>query len=425
MAGLYPAVIISRFRPIKFLSGGRSQRPGVARMRTALVFLQFTVAISLIIAVVAISRQMAFIGKIDLGFTAENMVILRGLDSSDEASRSKALADRVRTLPGVVSASRASVVPNDTSFYYEGFLSEHLTRENGVGMRVISTDFNHFETLGATFAGGRALSETFADDTVNLFDYGDLREPRSNRNVVINERAMQRLGYASVDAILGKQIQMVLEPDGIVQLTVVGVVNNITYQSARRQMEARIYSYNQPAMRSMAVRILPGMEQETITSLENIWREMYPDTPFRMQYMEERIDALYADERQQLRLFLTFSVLAIILSLIGLIGLVLNSVMHRTKEISIRRVLGATVRDNVRLFTWQYLKPVLIANVPAWAAAYYFLSNWLSKYPSRIDIGVDLYLWGSGAIIAVTLILVALIVTRVADTPPAHALKYE
>ena len=425
LAGLYPALIISRFRPVLFLSGGRSQRPGVARIRTILVFVQFTVAISLIIGAVAISRQMAHIGKADLGFDSNNLLIVRGVDAGSQPGRSQTYMDRVNMIPGVTASARSSVVPFDNSFFYEAFMSEHVSYENSASARIIFSDFDLVNTLGADLTGGRFLADIYADDKINMFSYEAMRAPRGNRNVVINEQFMRKLGYATPEAIMGKQIQMILEPEGQSSLTVVGVVGDIAYQSARSEMESRIYTYYEPALRNLMVRTSAGAIDDVIPELESVWRSMYPDTPFRVEYMSERLDALYADERQQLKLFVTFSVLAVILSLIGLMGLVLNSIMHKTREISMRRVLGATLGDNIKLFTWQYLKPVLIANVPAWAAAYYFLSNWLSKYPSRIDVGAGLYLLGSGLTIVVTLVLVTLIVAKVADTPPALALKHE
>ena len=113
------------------------------------------------------------------------------------------------------------------------------------------------------------------------------------------------------------------------------------------------------------------------------------------------------------------------LSLVGLAGMVLNSILHRTKELSIRKVLGASSKDNIKLLTWQYLKPVLIANIPAWAAAYYFLSNWLAQYPQRVDMGLWLYLAGGFSILIFTVGLVSLLVARTSRLPPAEVLKYE
>jgi putative ABC transport system permease protein len=424
LAGLYPSIIISRYRPIVFISGGRSFRPGVARTRAVLVFLQFSVTISLIIGAVTINRQMSYINNIDLGFNPENLIILRGLQSSDNTVRSATLRDRIAQVNGVVSTSRSSLVPNDNRYHYEGFISEHLSRENMAGMRLIGAGFNFINTLDARLNAGRLLSDDFADDKVNLFTY-DVTDTSGSSNVMINREAATKLGYATPEIALGKQINMVLESEGLAPLTIVGIIENISYESVRRPMEPRIYSYHEPALSTLSIRVHDKNNAAIIDEIEAIWQEMYPETPILLEYMEERIDALYADEQQQLKLFVTFSVLAIILSLIGLIGLVLNSIIHRTREISIRKVLGASSIDNIKLFVWQYLKPVLIANIPAWAVSYYFLSNWLSKYPDRISLSVDLYLIGSGIIIATTALLVTTIVSRVTDLSPALTLKHD
>jgi putative ABC transport system permease protein len=425
LAGLYPSIIVSRYRPVVFISGGRSLRPGVARTRAALVFLQFAVTISLIIGAVTINRQMTYISNVDLGFNPENLIVLRGLQSGDDANRSATLRNRIERINGVISASRSSIVPNDNRYHYEGFMSEHLSRENMAGMRLIGADFNFIETLGAELSIGRTLNDNFAEDKADLFNSEGSHQITGNRNVVINRQATKRLGYATPEIALGKQINMALEPEGLVPLTIVGVVEDISYESVRRPMEPRIYTYHENEHSNLSIRVNSEESTRVMEEIEVLWREMYPETPLLLDHMEERIEGLYADEQQQLRLFITFSVLAIILSLIGLIGLVLNSIIHRTREISIRKVLGASSIDNIKLFVWQYLKPVLIANIPAWAVSYYFLSNWLSKYPDRISLSVDLYLIGSGIIIATTVVLVTTIVSRVTDLSPALALKHD
>ena len=368
---------------------------------------------------------MTHINNVDLGFNPENLVVLRGLQSSEDPTRSATLRNRIERINGVVSASRSSIVPTDNRYHYEGFISEHLSRDNMAGMRLIGADFNFINTLGAELSTGRVLSDNFADDKADLFTVEGAQKITGNKNVVINQQAVKRVGYATPEIALGKQINMALDPDGLVPLTIVGVVEDISYESVRRPMEPRIYTYHEVEHSRLSIRINDNNSAQVIQEIEAVWKEMYPETPILLVYMEERFEALYADEQQQLKLFITFSVLAIILSLIGLIGLVLNSIIHRTREISIRKVLGASPIDNIKLFVWQYLKPVLIANIPAWAVSYYFLSNWLSKYPDRISLSVDLYLIGSGVIIATTIVLVTMIVSRITDLSPALALKHD
>lgn len=426
IAGAYPALITSQFRPVVFLSGGRSRRAGVNRLRGVLVFIQFSASIALLIGAVTISRQMAFISELDLGYDPTGLLVVRGLERG-EVSRSDAFKARVQDINGVEAVTRSRVVPTDNSFSFEGFFSRHLPREEETTIRMIASDYDFFDAYKATLVAGRTLDERYAGDQVNL-QGGEASLAESSNNVVLNRKAVRRLGYASPEMALGEQIYMSQDTGGFVTVTVVGVVEDILFRSARSNSDAKVYYHWPEAFEAMTVRLRPetgANQQMVVAAVENAWAEMYPDIPFRRTIMEERLDGLYASENQQLTLFMAFSGLAVLLSLVGLIGLVLNSINHRTKEISIRRVLGASVRDNLKLFTWHYMKPVLIANVPAWAVAYYFLKGWLEKYSQRIDLGADIYVLGGGMVLLVTLLLVTALVMRAASTPPVHALKHE
>ncbi len=429
LAGLYPAVITSQFRPAKFLSGGKSQRPGVNRLRAALVFIQFTVSIALLIGTVTIARQMDYINELDLGYDPDGLMMIYGVNRPDTIARADTLKSQIKALPGVVSVTRSEVEPNGGSYSFEDFYSASMSPEDAEGMRLIASDYEFFETYKGTLLAGRFLSEERAGDQVHLRDteeMGDLSEftTREN-NVIINDVAVKEFGYSSPSAIIGERIFMNVETGGTIPVTVVGVVKGLLYQSARSEVNAKVFFHSAPRLRVMTVRLDPAQQQQAMVAIKETWAALYPDTPILQRFMTDRIERLYRNENKQLSLFMLFSVLTVILSLVGLIGLVLNSIGHRTKEISIRRVLGASVADNIKLFTWQYIKPVLIANIPAWAAAYYFLNDWLQKYPQRVDLSPEYYFMGGGVILIITMVLIAVLVVRVASIPPAQALKYE
>ncbi|MEE8371164.1 MAG: ABC transporter permease [Sphingomonadales bacterium] len=425
LAGIYPAFFIAGFKPARYLSGGRSKRRGLTRLRSALVFVQFTVAIGLLIGAAAISRQITHLTTLDLGYEADNLIVVRGIDREETISRAEVLKASALALPGVEAVTRSRVVPLDGGSHYEGFYSEFVPRDEGPGLRLIPIDYEFFETLGATLLAGRPLDEKFADDSVRLGAYPEYAETARGGNIILNGTAVQELGFKTPQAALGQPVQLELENGGSQPLTIVGVVSDIRFRTTRFGAGAKIFFHDPAKLRVMTVRAAPGAEQAVHAALGRIWAEMYPDTPFRSDVMVERIDSQYQRVRQQLTLFMIFAGLTMVISLVGLVGLVINSVSHRTKEISLRRVLGASVRDIISMFTWQYLKPVLIANIPAWAIAWYLLSDWLEKYSQRIELGPGLYLMGGGVIATITLLMVITLVTRSALTPPAHALRYE
>ncbi|WP_262694361.1 ABC transporter permease [Kordiimonas aquimaris] len=424
LAGLYPAVITSRFRPVKFLSGGRSQRAEVNRFRRVLVFIQFTASISLLIGAMTINQQITHMNTLDVGYNPSNLLLVRGINRADTA-RAESFKDRVRNIEGIQSVTRSEVVPGDNSFSVEGFFSKHVAQDQDVGLRLVASDYDFFDTFGASIAAGRALNEQYAADQVNLRRIRTAPTDTNTRNVVINRLAATSLGYANPEAIIGEPIYMTVDSGGFMTVTVVGVVDDMQFISARTTTDPKVYFRHADIFRTLTVRFDPAREQSVVSELQTVWREMYPEIPYRQIFMEERLDGLYNRENQELTLFTIFSGLAAVLSLVGLVGLVLNSISHRTKEISIRRVHGASVRDNIKLFTWQYMKPVLVANIPAWIVAYYFLSGWLEKYPYRIDISPVYYLMGGGAIVSITILLTTALVLKAASIPPVRALQYE
>jgi len=426
LAGIYPAVITSNFRPAQFLSGGKSQRPGVNRLRASLVFVQFTVAIALLIGTVTIARQMAYINELDLGYDANNLLFIRGINRKETVARADTLKQGIAAVAGVQSVTRSEVEPYGNSHSYEGFRSKHMPADSeDTGFRLIASDYDFFETYKTQLLAGRFLNEQFADDRVNLRDRDKLKDSTSSNNIILSREAVKALGYPSPNSILGEQILMKFEEGDSIPLTVVGVVEDMRFLSARNSVTAKIFFHSAPRFRVMTVRFDPSRQQQVMADIKKVWASLYPDTPYLQGFMADHIKRQYQGENKQLSLFMVFAGLTVLLSLIGLVGLVLNSISHRTKEISIRRVHGASIADNIKLFTWQYMKPVLIANIPAWAAAYYFLNGWLEKYPQRVELSPEYYVLGGGVILAITVVLITLLVVRVAAISPAKALKYE
>ncbi len=423
-AGLYPAFMARDFKPAKFLSGGRSSRRNVNRIRSTLVFVQFAICIGLVISAVTISRQMAYVNQLDLGYDANGIVAVYGLDKTEVAPRSDTFKERVAKIAGVEAVTRSRVIPHGSSNWYNVFYSENMSGDETVNLRMIASDYDFIDTYGAKLIAGRKLDPQYAEDTIDMFDDSKIEALTSTRNVIINKEAVRELGFTSAEGAIGKEIFIKIN-DSNKPLIVVGVIEGMRFYSARRIIAPKIHFHAPNRFRAASLRIDTLHTQEVVSNIQALWAEMFPDVPFQIFFVEELIQKAYASERNQQFLFIVFSCLAILLSLLGLTGLVSNSIAHRSKEISIRRVLGASVSDNVKLLTWQYLRPVLLANIPAWAVAYYFLSDWLEKYPQRIDVGVEYYVLGGMLILLVTGVMTASLVLRTVLLRPAEVLKYE
>lgn len=424
IAGIYPAFFVAAFRPIRFLSGGRSNRAGAARVRQLLVFLQFSAAIGLIIGAATISRQIALTNRVDMGFDQGNLMLLRGLGRSEVQESAEALRTRMSNLPGVVGVTRSSVAPMDNSSDTQLFYSASIPREEAVGLREISVDYNFWDTYRVPLVAGRSLEERYAEDEFVMDAGADSATLPGNRNVVLNAEAVRQLGFADPSDSVGQQIQLFMDDGGAQFLTVVGVIDDILFESARIGREAKIFYHNPRGFRVMALRIDPRWA-DVQDNIRSVWQDMFPGTPVRMDLLEDRIALKYAGERQQLELFVAFSTLAVLLAALGLVGLILNSVARRTKEISLRKVLGASSSQVIHLFAWQYLRPVLIANIPAWAVASYYANEWLRQYAMRVDLSVSTYVLAGATVAFAALTIVTILVMQFARTSPAVALRHE
>lgn len=423
-AGLYPAVMIRGFRPVRFLSGSRTNRAGANRLRTVLVFLQFSICIGLVIGAVTISRQMAYINQLDLGYNPEGLVAVYGLDKAEVAPTSDTFKDRLSRISGVEAVTRSRVIPLASSYWWNVFYSENTSSEATVNLRMVATDYDFIDTYGAKLIAGRRLNSQYSEDTIDMFDDALVEALQGTRNVIVNKEALGPLGYASAEGIIGKEIFIKIK-DSAKPLVVVGVIEGMRFYSARSGVEPKIHFHAPGRYRAASVRVDTSRTQEVLGNIQMLWAEMFPEVPFQRYFLEDLIKRDYEGERNQQLLFIVFSCLAIVLSLVGLVGLVSNSITHRAKEMSVRRVLGASLGDNVRLLTWQYVKPVLWANIPAWIVAYYFLTGWLEKYSQRIDVGLQYYLLGGGVIILITATMTVGLVIRAALIRPADILKCE
>ena len=425
LAGLYPAVIVAGFRPARVLSGGHSDRLGLSRFQTGIVFMQFAVAIGLIVGTVTIFRQVDLINTTDLGFNRDGLVVIRGVNRQDTAAGAEAFRERVGTLAGVQSTTFSEIVPMDSSTSMEEFFSHNVAPEEAPAIRVIGIDWDFFQIYGSTLVAGRLPNPLLASDETRIYPNIETGDAARAGNVFLNETAVRGLGFAEPQKAVGEQIFLTVANGISLAFTVAGVVRDVHFRSVKAGPQAVVFYRDGSRLENLTVRLQSGMEQEVLPVIAVIWAEMFPETPLRYDFLEERVDNLYRTEKRQLRLFGIFSGLAIALSLFGLAGLVLNSIARRNREISIRKILGARQLDVIRLFTWQYMRPVLIAAIPGSAAAYWFLADWLEQYAVRVELEPALFLTAGGSLLLLTLSLVAAIVIRTARKPPALALRYE
>lgn len=423
LGGLYPAFVLSGFRPAQVLRSNKSAGVGGGRLRAALVVGQFAVAIGLTVGTLVVLQQTRYASSQELGFDKENVVLLRGFEYESARSKLETFKTRLLADPAVVSVAGAPWAPSDPSERTSTYGIITGDRNETMTVRTEPVDFGYFETLGTTMLAGRTFDKARGADEPKFVPEGNSVEGRTAATI-ISATAVQQFGWGSPAEAIGRTINFP-QDEGDITLQVVGVVTDLQYKSARSSTVATIYHADPAETRVLMVRIRPGDVSATLNRIDSLWREMVPDVPARRHFLDERVELLYADDVRQGKLFAAFAGLAVIIACLGLFGLASFTAERRTKEIGIRKVLGASVPDLVRLLVWQFSRPVLIANLIAWPAAWYGLNQWLQGFAYRVDLNPVLFLVAGMGAMVIAWVTVAGHAARVAMAKPVKALRYE
>jgi len=281
---------------------------------------------------------------------------------------------------------------------------------------------------------GRPLSRQYANDSVYVDTAAATaeQEAAANRiiargfNIVVNESAARRLGFATPAAAVGRQVALPPFSEGLgtSTATIFGVVADTRYRSLREPVEPIAY-YDLGFYIWMAVRFDSADPQAVRQRIERVWQRLLPTVPFEASFSDERLARLYDADEARGKTFAAFALLAIVIACLGLFGLAAFTAERRTKEIGIRKVFGARTRDIVKLLAWQFSKPVVIANLIAWPAAWWLMRDWLNGFDARVPLGPGPFLLAGAIALAIALGTVAGHAIRVARLNPIHALRYE
>jgi putative ABC transport system permease protein len=304
-------------------------------------------------------------------------------------------------------------------------------REQPVGMGNYTIDDGFFDAMQIRLVAGRKTSRDRLMDVDPLaFD----STPEQDRafaqrgiNVVVNELAVQRLGFSSPREAIGKQLSMgLVNPEaGLVPITIVGVVRDTRFRSIRQPIEPIAYRLANSSLTDLIVRYDTSDPNGVRDRIEQAWRRLAPDVPFEAEFSEQIVAELYDAEEARAQIFAGFALLAILVACLGLFGLAAFTAERRTKEIGIRKVLGARSRDIVRLLAWQFSKPVIVANLIAWPVAWWVMQSWLNGFDTKIDLGPTPFLLAGFLALAIAIGTIAGHAIKVARANPIHALRYE
>ncbi len=403
-AGGYPAIYLSRFNPADIIKGSvRVGRPSL--LIRSLVVLQFSLSVFLIICTFLMSRQLNHMKNMNLGFEDDQVVIINA-GTADGEQALALLRNELRSEPSIKSIAGAGESLGRVSTYMATVAE---CGDMDAECHVFRIDQDYLSTMGMELTKGRNFSSDFRAD------------PR--HSVLVNEAFVDRLGLQSP---LGNKVKVPLRilEDNIG--TIVGVVRDFNYLSLHTDVEpAVLHMSPRYPVSYIAIKIDPENVQQTIGMLRNTWSKIAPDVPFEYYFLDEDFNRQYATEERWSSIFGYSSFFAIFIASLGLLGITTLAVGRRTKEIGIRKVLGATAAGLVRLISKEFLLLVLIANVVAWPVAYYAAARWLENYAYRISIGWEAFAFAGLLALLIALITVSFQAVRAALTNPVDALRYE
>lgn len=410
LAGSYPAGVLSSFEPIKVLKGKFSSTRQGHFLRNGLVVFQFSISIILIISTLVVFSQLRYIQNKELGFTKEAVISLQGAGFLDKST--EAFKQDVGQVSGVASVGGTSSTPGQEGGFF-GITFRREGESETVTGRGMVVDDAYLPTLKMEMAAGRPFSKSFSDSL----------------SIVINEAAVKELGLSDP---IGKKV---ISPDNFrarggpeVVYTVVGVVKNFHFQSLHQRIAPLFILHDQWFQRTnnqIVVRIQSPNPQTILARTEEIWKRYLPDQPFHYSFLEADWSALYQAEQVSQRLFTIFSLLAIFIACMGLLGLAIYIIQQRTKEIGIRKVLGAGIPGIVVLLSKDFLKLVLIAILIASPLAWYVMSRWLQDFAYRIDMPWWAFVLAGLLAVSIALLTVSFQSIKAALMDPVKSLRSE
>ena len=397
-SGSYPALIMSGFRPVEILRG-KLRIGGKKPLTRALVVIQFALSIFLIIATIIMGRQIHFMLTADPGFNKEGVVVVRTQESEAEASNAilKLFRERLSQQPNIVSISGTSTRIGDVGVYpFEKDGREVEVYQNRV-------DYDFFKTMDIEVVQGRTFSPEFATDT---------------EGVVVNEKLLKEL---EIEDPIGKPLKGYYIP-----LTIIGVVRDYIIEDFRHSILPAL-NHIKPnwRIRLILVRISPGDVSGTLSLLEKTWRDIQPDKPFLYSFLDDTMEAMYNEEKRWGAIVGYSSALAVIIACMGIFGLTSITINRRTKEIGIRKILGASIPQIIDILIREFIWLVGIANILSWPLAYFAMKMLLNNYYYRIPLGLQYFLLAGVLSFIIAALTTIFLAVRAALANPVDSLRYE
>lgn len=412
LSGSYPAFLLSSFKTLTVLRGKGETSIGGSKVRGALVILQFGIAVFLIASTLVVYQQLKYIQTKDLGYDKEQVLILEDVDAA--GTQLETFKQEVERIAGVQSASLSAFLPtpsdrNGSTFFPEGHVPE---ADYAVIIGKWRVDHDYLKTLNLELLAGRDFDRNLATDSLAI---------------ILNESTIRMMGKTPEEAIgmrITDDFRVENEEIGMVFHTVIGVVKNFHFETLRNNIDAMSMVLSNEASRMM-VKLSPGDFSESIDRVEEIWSQVAPGQPFDFYFMDDSFNETYEAEQRLGQIFITFTVLAIIVASLGLFGLSAFNAEKRAKEIGIRKVLGASVRQITVKLSSDFLKLVVASIILATPVAWYVMANWLQDFSYRIDVPQWVFVLAAVLAVGISLITISFQSVKAALANPVKSLRSE
>jgi len=408
LSGLYPAFVLSAFKPVEVLKGRfKNTHQGVV-FRKGMVVLQFMASIALIVGTYTVYNQIQYMRNQKLGININQTLVMRSPNITDSTYSSKfeVFKTTLQQYPEVAAVTASSFIPGASPDWNAGGIRRLSQREDEQKQyRVIMMDHDFIKSYGLEMATGRAFS-------------GDI--PKEYENVILNESAAKHMGFEKPDLAIDDQIFFWGDT-----FRIVGVVKNYRQQSLKEEFEPLIFRYNRTPGGFYSIKFNTAEVHQSISKFEEHWKEFFPGNPFSYFFLDDHYNKQYKADQQFGKVFGLFSALAIFIACLGLFGLSSLTALQRTKEIGVRKVLGASVPSILTLVSRDYFVLMGLSIVLATPLTWWIMNNWLLGFANRISLAWWIFALPSVMVILVALLTVSLHTWRAARTNPATALRYE